>query len=220
MKPMIVYGLPLMLASATASAGPVLLASVDVHGGQGGTFPPVDQRVAFVLTLFPEFTPDTKHDGLGDDVFWGDGAVGFVDFTVKNEDDFANFADLATNGVNNFYLFFAQLAGGGGAGGGAPESNWFCPSYPCDDRPPDFEGFRLDSVRLLVHNLDFERFEPEPGSVVDLVYDLTYEFYGTPIPEPLAIALTIPTVVCWAARRVRAALGNTHLVLNECEVQP
>ncbi len=189
MKPMILYGLPLMLASATASAESVLLTSVNIRAGQGADSHPADERIAFVLTLFPEFTPDTRHNGLGDDIFWGNGAAGFVDFTAKNEDDFANFANLATNGVNNFYLFFAQWAGGGGAGGGAPESNWFCPSYPCDDRPPDFEGFRLDSVRLLVHNLDFERFEPEPGVFVDLVYDLTYEFYGTPIPNPGTLVL-------------------------------
>jgi len=180
----------LLSSAATAAAGPVLLASVDVRGGQGADSPPVDQRVAFVLALFPDFTPDTQHDGFGDDAFWGDGAVGFVDFTAYNEDDFAEFADLATNGTNNFYLFFAQLAGGGGAGGGAPESNWLCPSYPCDDRPPDLYGNRLDFVRLVVHSVDFERFEPEPGSVVDLVYDLTYEFYGTPIPDPETLVLS------------------------------
>ena len=197
MKPMILYGLPLMLASAAASAGPVLLASVDLRGGQSANSPPLEQRVAFILTLFPEFTPDTQHDGLGDDVFWGDGAVGFVDFTAKNEDDFASFADLATNGVNNFYLFFAQWAGGGGAGGGAPESNWLCPSSPCDDQPPDLLGNRLDFVRLVVHSVEFDQVEVAPGEVEYRTFeDLTYEFYGTPVPEPEMLSIVgVGTIV-------------------------
>ena len=190
---------------------PILLASFNVRAGLGTTPPPTDRRVAFVIGVGTKDTIGLPIDEVGDQVFWSHGSSGVVDFTAKNEKDFPSFASSVTDGANDILYTLAALApgGGGGNGGGGFESDKLCKTYPCVGRPPDLLGYRLDILRLIVRSVDFERFEPKPGFFIDVRYDIAYEFYGTPIPEPHTLTLLSIAVGAWKLRMAKGPVVGT-----------
>ena len=69
---------------------------------------------------------------------------------------------------------------------------------------PDFAGYTLDFVRLNVTELNFERIEPEPGLFIDVEFNVRYDFYGVPIPEPSMSVLLITGVIYkFTERRIK-----------------
>lgn len=62
--------------------------------------------------------------------------------------------------------------------------------------PSDLIGNNLDEVRLTVHSVHFSAFEPVPDLTgFKYIADITWSFYGTPIPEPGMIAFVISYIV-------------------------
>lgn len=188
----------LLVANATVSAGPVLLASLDQTTGveRVGTGLPPEPRVQFVLELAPHPSVVGSRVGLG--VFWEDGNNGAVDFTPDTDASFVGFADFATDGIDDWLTDLIIFPDGGGGGGGAPESVRLGTS-------PDLVGYQLDFLRLIVNDVTIEEFVPEDTPELQgirVLANLRYEFYGTLIPEPTTIILlsTGLVMVCWRRR--------------------
>ncbi|MBU0716609.1 MAG: hypothetical protein KJ749_00030 [Planctomycetes bacterium] len=182
-----------------AHAGPVLLAYFDQTSGvaSAGTAPPPEHRAQFVLELTPYPAVLGPRVGLG--VFWEDGDSGVFDFTAETDNGFVGFADFATNGIDDWLMDLILFPGGGGGGGGAPESVRLGTS-------PDLSGYRLALVRLIVHDVTIESFSPEDQPDLEgtrVLGHLTYEFYGTVIPEPTTLCL----LATGAALVMRRSLG-------------
>lgn len=196
----------LLASSETLTAEPVLLASYDFTS-EGGHAPESDPRVEFILQL-PTTFPPSDFFGLGVDmdIFWEDGDQGSFDFSAGTDEAFDDFALFATDGIeDNFTIFDLFPSGSGGGTPPSPESVLFGVS-------PDLVGNELQLVRLIVHEVSFEPWVPDPVQYPEIegfLYsaDLTYEFYGTPIPEPttlivLACGLVIITSVVEAPSAV------------------
>lgn len=191
--------------STTVSAGPILLASFDATSGvaSAGTGPPPEHRVQFVLELTAY--PDVLGSRVGMGVFWEDGESGVVDFTPETDNGFLGFADLATNGINDWLIDLIIFPGGSGGGGGAPESVRLGTS-------PDLIDYQLDVIRLVVHDVTIEQFSPKNNPDLEgtrVLGHLTYEFYGTVVPEPTTITVLGASlvIVCWR-RKWRITSGG------------
>ncbi len=149
---------------------------------KGGVAPEADGRVEFILQL-PTASPPGEVSGLGMDlgIFWEDGDQGSFDYSSGTDEGFDDFASFATDGIEQKFVLWDFFPSG--SGGGTPpvlESLLFGAS-------PDLVGNDLDSVRLIVHEISFESWVPDPAhpEIEGFLYsaDLTYEFYGTPVPE-------------------------------------
>lgn len=187
-----------LVSCGVGHAGPVLLASFDQTSGveSSGTGPPPEHRAQFVLELTPYPVVLGARIGLG--VFWEDGDSGVVDFTPETDTGFVGLADLATNGIDDWVMDLIIFPGGGGGGGGAPESVRLGTS-------PDLIGYQLDLVRLIVHDVTIAGFSPEDNPDLEgtrVLGHLTYEFYGTVIPEPTTVTLLTAAVAiaCWRTK--------------------
>ncbi|GEM_PF-1959705 len=177
------------MALNTANAAPILLASHSSDVAGGGA-PESEPQVEFILQL-----PGSLEDkyGLGVGAFWE--APGQLDFTNAGDPGFAIFALSATNGIAEEFRFWDLFPSGGGhISPPAPESLLFGVS-------PDLFGYELTQVRLIVENLVFQPWTPDPLNNPDLqgfTYsaEITYEFYGLPVPEPSSLAvLAVPAVI-------------------------
>lgn len=163
-----------------ARAGPVLLASFDIQGGSAHA-PEMEQRVEIFLELRP-FDADPPGFRLGENTFWSEGDQGILEFSAFDTTDFLRFADIATNGVNDRYLQYTLWPSGTGSAQGGFESRLFG-REPALGELADLSGYQLDLVRLSVRNVHFEPWPMPDPTGFQVTYDLTYEFYGTPIPE-------------------------------------
>ncbi len=179
MKP-IVFVLFALTLTTSASAGPVLLASLD-NRVQGGGSAPADRIVEFVLSLDnPEMIAE-----LGRGVFWEDGDAGSVEFSAETDPAFSQFAALATNGSDDFLwdgvLWPSRFSG------------VLYPSIESEvfHGAPDLIGYELDFVLLTVRSVHFEPWVPDGFEGNTVHYDLTYEFYGHVIPEPATAVLVL-----------------------------
>lgn len=176
------------VSSGVVRAGMVLLASFDIHG-EPAHAPETEQRVEFFLELRP-FDADPPGSRLREGTFWSEGEQGIHEFSALDTAEFALFADLATNGVNDKYLLYTFWPGGIGSAQGGFESRLFG-REPALGELPDLFGFELDLVRISVRNVDFEPWPMPDPTGFEVTYDLTYEFYGTPIPEPGTLLLLV-----------------------------
>lgn len=187
----------LLVSCGIVRGGPVLLGSFDF--GVDTEMQP-GNRIGFVLQLL-----DVDNDlrflgpglgGIGSDVrlgpavFWDDGETGVLEFTRSTNPDFDAFASFVTDGIDDSLIIFWRWEDDGGFGGnGALESEMF-------GLDPDLIGNMLELVRLTVHEVSLEPLEPDLFSVGTRV---TYDFVGTPIPEPTTVTLLAGAVViaCW-----------------------
>lgn len=179
-----------LVSCGIARAGSVLLASYETRTNGGGT-PESDPRLEFILQL-PADLPDTpqKHSfglGLGSDVFWRDGDQGSFVFTPSNDGAFAGFASHASDGIGDYFMLSTRFPSGGGNGNLGTETELF-------GMAPDLVGYNLDFVRLIVQDISLTPWVPDPIDHPDIqgfLFEtrLTYEFYGSPIPEPATLTL-------------------------------
>lgn len=166
------------MSVATVTADPILLASYETTGGieiSVASEPLV--RLALELSTS---SPPYESFRLGMGVMWEDNDAGVIDFAASTDDAFEGFAGLALNGIDDEFAVLVLFQDQGGGSGG-PESQLFGGS-------PDLVGNELEFVRLIVHDLQIEPSAQFPlGFKVD--YDLTYEFFGSLVPEPHTVAL-------------------------------
>lgn len=180
-------------------ADPILLASYDRTirgGGRPGSDPyfqigleiradmPCGGYHCIVFGSDPDWV--TPFDGVGFGVWWGPEEAGSVEFMATNDAGFVELAALATNGIDdNLYVWIVWPHDSGyvAQGYGGTESmlltGW-----------PDLSGYQLDLVRLTVHDLHIEPYEWPDGIGWVAQPETTWEFHGTPIPEP-------PTLTLW-----------------------
>jgi len=181
------------LVSAGAK-GSVVLATFDEHNF-GGAYPCNQLRAQFFLEHdSQEFTHIVT---LGKNMrFWQNGETGQFDFTPGNsEPTFGEFSQLVTDGQDDYIVSLGYTCGGGG-GLGYLESTMLGGN-------PDLAGSQLDFARLIVHDLVVERFlSPYGGIGVEFDAHITYEFWGSPVPEPSAFAVLL-VIAQWVGRAPR-----------------
>jgi len=189
-------------STVAVRAEPLLLASFrDV--GSPSVAPQDEQQVTFALALFADINAPPV-PSLGSGTFWEEGETGVMEYTEENNASFGEFSNLATNGRNDHYIAFVRWPDGTGVGAGGPESRLF-DQYPHLGEPPDLVGFRLDLVRLIVETVNFEPWNPAPGKEgYTAYYETTYEFYGSPIPDPSYGIALVQFAAIFLGRRVRS----------------
>ena len=171
----------LLAASTPSNAEPILLGSFDAIA-MGAGAPETEFRIQIVLRndLFPDYDPID----IGHGIFWEDGDSGVIEFSNSDE-NFEEMAARVTDGVDQFLstIVFATL---GGAGDGAVESQLF-------GLPVDLIGNELEFIRLLVHSVTIEFYDSPYSELEGIQWnvDMTWEFWGEPIPEPQTIAIMV-----------------------------
>ncbi len=164
------------LMVGSAQAGPQLLMSID-RTGNGSRAPDISTRMPVILR-YADIEPDPIV--VGSSTLWGDGETGTVDFDADNDPHFDAAALLLTNGVDDELTFFA-----GGGGSGRLESMWGFGT-------PDLVGYEVETIRLIVHSAEIHPwFHDEFGEGREWSFDITWQFYGTPVPEPGTAALLL-----------------------------
>ena len=116
-------------------------------------------------------------------------------FTIdETEDDFAFFAGKLTNGVDEQYL--AVYAANLGRLLCHLESGWFSTygtKYVAADYP-DLYGYDITSIDMVVNDVTAEPYdppEPMPLPMYKYTYDVTFQIYGEPVPEPATLGLLL-----------------------------
>ena len=113
-------------------------------------------------------------------MFWDDGENGVLEFAPSINPDFDAFASLISDGIDDSLIVFWNWEDGGGFGGnGALESQMF-------GLDSDLVGNVLELVRLTVHEVSLD---PVGGDMVSVRTRVTYDFLGSPIPEPGTLLL-------------------------------
>lgn len=175
------------LSSGIVQAAPVLIGSFDFDVD---TDVPVGSRFGFVLQMldadnnFLEIGPPlggVGHDvRLGPEVFWGNGESGVRLFTPNTHSAFDAFAELLTDGIDDSLIVFWQWEDDGGFGGnGKFESEFF-------GDPQGLAGHTLDAIQLTVREVSIG---PHGVDYQHVSIRTTYDFFGTPVPEPATIIL-------------------------------
>lgn len=169
----------LLSSAATASAGSVLLASYNEDASSGGGGGPIlGNQVQFVLQLptSPPFGPPVDPNvGVGAGQTWASGSTGSTLFNRHEDPAVASFASFASDGVDAWIGIYTPWGGYV-----ERESDVF-------GRAPDLVGYELNDVELVVHFVEVVPLPELNGSMVH--WNVTYNFYGTPIPEPITVSL-------------------------------
>lgn len=176
-----------LVSCGAAWAGPVLLGSFDFDAQ---VELPVGTRVGFALALLDLDTslilPDPPLGGLRIDrgvqptMFWGNGESGVLEFTSATDPGFDDLASFVTDGIDDSLVVFWNWRDGGAYEGyGLRESQRF-------GLESDLVGNDIDLIRLTVHEVSLD---PLGGDLVSVQTHVTYDFYGSPIPEPATLVL-------------------------------
>jgi len=136
-----------------------------------------------------EFIPTEIGRGL----FWLAGQSGTVEFNSRNCPAFAGMVGRISDGLDN-EVFSSLYVGHAGVGGPRSESIQF-------GFVPDLVGNAISSIRLTVREVEIIPFQhPTLGSRIHVGADLTYEFWGTPVPEPSTIGFLGFVGMIWLRR--------------------
>lgn len=176
-----------LLMGGVTSAGPVLLASFDfavdteIHAGNRIGFVlqllDVDNDLGFLGPALGGMSSDVR---LGPAMFWDDGETGVLEFTPSINPEFDAFASFIADGIDDSLIVFWRWEDDGGFGGnGALESEMF-------GLDPDLVGNVLELVRLTVHEVSLE---PLGVDLLSIRTRVTYDFLGSPVPEPGTLLL-------------------------------
>ncbi len=183
----------IFVSSSVACAGPVLLESFrqDARVG-GGSGPITDLRGPFVLHLPhspPQGPPVDPLLGVGAGVWWEEGETGVARFDAENDPFFENFELFATDGSDGWIGVYTLWGGYL-----YRESEFFGVA-------PDLYGFDIDHVLLHVDYLGFRLYPDLGGSAI--LYDITFEVFGTVVPEPACVAYLLCGAAVLFGRRHR-----------------
>lgn len=187
----------LFLLASSSHAEPVLLTSFQQAGGFAGVSP--NARVGFVLGLFSDDVDNSVligADTLGSPWpfvqptrFWEQGERGILEFSAANEPKFAEFALLASDGVNDSFVTWEGWDPFAIGGHGGSESRLFGTST-------DLVGYTLELIKIHVEDVHFI-----PGGMLgdEWQWEIRYEFFGSPaVPEPSSLALlSISGLLLW-----------------------
>jgi hypothetical protein len=134
---------------------------------------------------------------LGTGVYWPSGSAGLYDFLASGSTEAAVFADRLTNGTDDELLLMTYDDFYGGGGDAMHESAWGFGN-------PDLAGNQIDLIRLVVHDLSIQPYSNPPyGDGLQWNGHITWEFWGTPVPEP---ATALPVVLAVLLRYRRRAV--------------
>jgi hypothetical protein len=121
---------------------------------------------------------------IGYGTSWYDGDTGYCDFDAGNTPYFDTFVSYLTNGQLEPYMLCSTISvvnGGTKASVielGSSETGWGLGD-------PDMYGYQIDFIRLVVNDTSLS----QNGNQVDFGGDITWEFHGTPVPEPATLLL-------------------------------
>lgn len=182
-----ITGVAFFISFGIVQAEPVLIGSFDFDVD---TEVPVGSRFGFVLQMldadndFLEIGPPLGGVGgdvrLGPEVYWGNGESGVRLFTPNTHSAFDPFAELLTDGIDDSLTVFWRWEDDGGFGGlGKFESEFF-------GHPQGLAGNTLETIQLTIREVSIgpRGFDSQPVHI-----RTTYDFFGTPIPEPATLWL-------------------------------
>jgi hypothetical protein len=183
-------------STVSRSDASVLLDSFYFHNG-GGTSPSELAPVEFFLAI--DGPPPLYYAPIGQGhAAWNDGESGWFDITPYSEPAFGELSSILTNGVDDNLMLMSHMIGSDGEGGtGHRESFFFGSGH-------DLAGNQLDFVRLDVSNVHIWTIDPTTQHQA-WTADVTYEFWGMPLPEP-ATVLPLLLAALWYCRRRALAL--------------
>ncbi len=198
MKSVVLGAVVVLGTCGTSVAGPVLLTSLAMRkdAAISGTNLNIEPRVEFILRSSSESFGSWVDVGRG--ISWSNGDDGSVDLSANTHASFTEFSSLLTNGVNDYFSQGTVFSEGSGAFGFGPESELLGTN-------PDFFGYDLEFVRLTVADLLIEPYQGQQFpqiSGISVTALVTYDFYGSPVPEPF-------TIVLLGAGMVFAILGRS-----------
>lgn len=191
MKRLIIIAL--LLSVASASAGPVLLGTFGGRAGSGAT-ELHDPRAQLGLLL----TSSTDTGGnipLGDILFstnfLGEGESGDYWFDARTDSRVVRFGELLTNGLDDFMGLVTVWSESVHVGIRGDHESFFLGRDTSAGQSPDFIGYRLDSIRLIVRDVTIEPFVVLEQEGLVATFDFAYEFYGVLVPDPATFALLV-----------------------------
>jgi len=208
----------ILATSAAVQAEPVLVGSFDF--GLDGVLIE-ETQIGFVLQLLDvdnnSLFLGPPLGGLSDDIrqgpskFWEDGESGVLEFTSASDPLFDEFTSLLTDGVDDSLLIYWRwMVDGGFGGSGNLESELL-------GLDTDLFGNDIDLIRLTVHDVSIGPFVPGD---LPVAFDVTYEFFGTPVPEPASfILLFVGAIAAFSKRKTLTAttskldLGTVKLLI-------
>lgn len=157
-------------------AGSVLLGSINFNGGAGVS--PAEGGPVEIVLRHESVLDGFLRNELGRGTLWDSDTHGVFDFSVLNAPRFEAVSNGLTNGVDDYISVLVEWPGVGGGGFLHSESQLLSGS-------PDLTGTRLDFVRLVVDELAIEPWLE--GFFANT--DVTFEFWGTVVPEPSTLTL-------------------------------
>ena len=131
---------------------------------------------------------------VGEGIYWKNGDQGTILFDDENTPKFTELTSTITNGIEDQVLISTRWRDGGMGGIIYRESLFFWPeSSPL--AVVDLIGYKLTKIRLLVEDFLVSELTLPSGSVaLEHQAELTYEFFGTPVPDIGTIWLLVAGV--------------------------
>lgn len=162
-----------------------------IRSGMGGGRQGIIESITHRTYLSEEFAAD---DGLGtlfEDIvlFDGDTRVDIANETV--EPDFAEFAELITDGLD--WWLYKKMDFAFGSQSGFNLESLLLEFVDPDHQGVDLNGLIIDSVtRTITVELDSPGSDPNGDGIwTDFLVTGAYEIYGSPIPEPASLSLLV-----------------------------
>lgn len=185
----------LTLLWAVSAQGSQLLTSISVDDLTSVAPFQAPEGLQFVIEFASLIDPG-ELEYLGRGVFWQDEANGYVDFSGNNSAEFTQFQFLIANGTDDWLNLLTHNAFGSGGGPGNTESGWGLGN-------PDLTGNQIDFIRLVVHDLSIQPYNPGPpfGDGLQWEAHITWQFWGTTVPEPATLVLLGIPGFLWRHRR-------------------
>lgn len=166
----------------------------------GGSRAPFAAPEGFQFTIqFPSTSSANGLSQFGSGVFWQNAESGTHEFYLTQDPpEFQELSSVLTNGFDDNLTFYLANAIGDSSGYGPwEESNWGF-GYP------DLSGNQITSIRLVVQNLSIQPyFDPPFGNGLQWDAQITWEFWGNPVPEPSTALLTLAALIVFSIRRRR-----------------
>lgn len=176
-----------------------LLFPLEYNPNGGGAPMTAPLGLQFVIDFQSPGNP-WQFEKFGRQAYWQDGSSGSFDFTPDNSPEFLDLVYVLTNGFDDEISLLTYNDFYGGSGGIWFESLWGFGN-------PDLAGNQIDLIRLVVHDLTIQPYNPGPPYGEGLQWNghITWEFWGEPIPEPATLALlALPLLLLRHRRRSNA----------------